>query len=117
MPSTISYTGGSITPTLVLGYEARRESRNIIHELLDSPDVAVTLRPAGRLTGTLVLFFTTQAAALAADAAHKVARVFTFADTDLPGLGMRYVTTNATTIALDDGRKRWTVSVPYQEIA
>lgn len=117
MTSTITYTGGSITPTLVLGYEARRENRNVIHELLDSPDPAVTLRPAGRLTGTLALFFTTHAAAVAADTAHKAARIFTFKDTDLPAANMRYVTTGTTSIVLDNGRKRWTVSVPYQEIA
>ncbi|SEM73281.1 hypothetical protein [Cryobacterium luteum] len=117
MTSTISYDGGTIVPQLVLGYAASRRSRNVVHELLDSPDPAVTLRPAGRLTGVLELFFLDFATAHACELAHKTAGIFTFTDTDLPAAGMRYITTDTTDITLDDTRRRCIVSVPFQEVA
>ncbi|TFC94576.1 hypothetical protein E3T28_14840 [Cryobacterium sinapicolor] len=116
--TTITYPGGAIRPYLVLGFEAHRANRNIVHTLLDSSNPAVTLRSSGLMTGALNLLFLTHADARACDLAHKTAAVFTFADTDLPAGGFQYVPIDETTIQLDPGGSScWTVAVPFQEVA
>jgi hypothetical protein len=106
-----------ITPELVLGYETTQASRNIVHEVLGRPDPDVTLAPAGTRSGTLSLFFLTEADAEAARVLHTAASTFTLTDADRPAMGMVYVTAGAITVTLDDQtRERWTVAVEYREV-
>lgn len=116
MPASISIGTASITPELVLGYQASRASRNVIHSLLSGAE-AVSIRPAGPRTGTLGLFFLTEQEADAAEALHAASGVFTYTSPELPTTGMRYVTDGSIDVQLDPSTlTRWIVSVPYREV-
>lgn len=117
MTTTITRVSDSetTTPDLVLGYESARQSRNIIHELIEG--IAATLVAANPRSGDLHLFYTAEADAWAALELHSTADVFTLTDTDIPAIGMSYVLAGNVGIALDGAtRAQWAVTVPYQEI-
>lgn len=115
-----------IAPTLILGYESSRPGGAIVHPIIGRPDPDVTLRPAGRRTGTLELLFAgeelaaNEAAAAAAEAAHATPAVFTLTSTDRPSLAMSYVVPATGRIArqLDAAtRNAWTVRIDFHEVA
>lgn len=109
-------TGDQTTPTLILGYESDRESRNIIHDLIGG-GIAVSLIAPRPRSGTITLFYPTEADAFAALELHSRETTFTLVDTDVPAVGMTYVLDGSVTIALDDTtRVPWTLAVAYQEI-
>ena len=119
MATIISYVGGTISPTAVLGYSSTREPGNIIHPILgrDNPDV--TFRDAQLRTGTLTLGFAgdaSEADSLAADEAHALGVVFTVASTDRGSIEMSYVVAGPTMRTLEDG-SRWLVEISYQEVS
>lgn len=118
MATTITHTGGTITPTLVDGYSASVEPGNLVHLVPNraAPDYA--LREAGLRTGELTLVFAGQAAAVAAFAALRVKQVLTLTSTDVPTISMSFIIFGGTLrLELDrTTRKAWTVIVPYQEV-
>jgi hypothetical protein len=114
---TVPSTTLSITPTLVLGYEATRPARNITHEVLGTGARDVTLRPAAPRSGTLRLFFTTAATAQEAMRIHALPVALVLDDTDLANLRMAYAVTGQITLALDESRMVWTVDVPFEEVS
>jgi len=114
---TITCGESSVSPTLVLGYRSTRPARNLVHSIIDRADPDVTLKPAGLRTGTMQLFHLTLATALACEALHALEGVCTLEDTDLPELDMSYIAAGDITLELDpDTRKRWVVSLEYQEV-
>lgn len=114
--ATITQGATSIVPALVLGYTATRAAGNVLHPIIGRASPDVTLRPAALRTGTLTLFFTTAAAAWIAHNTHALPGKLTLTDLDIPQIGMVYVLAGSLTIALDDGRRRWVVTVDYQEV-
>ena len=116
MASTIGDGTTTSTPVLVIGYESKRASRNVLHEVIGRPDPDVTLRPASLRTGTLTMLYATEAAAAACETMHQAAVVLTITDDDLATAGMSYVVSGSITRALTDSRKLWTVAVDYQEV-
>lgn len=115
--ATISNGTKTITPDLILGYETAQESRNIIHKIIGRPDPDVTLQPAALRNGQLSMFFLTGAAAVACQALHAGAAVFTLTAPELPSIAMRYVVDGTISPALvEPTTGRWTVSVDYQEV-
>jgi hypothetical protein len=117
MPATITYAGVTIRPDLILGMKWEREPATIVHKLLAVPAVAVTLRPAAKRTGTLALFFLTEAAALSADRSLGLPEVFTLVDDEHPGRGMRFVVADSLAAELDSQtRLRWVVSAGFAEV-
>lgn len=119
MSSTITQGVTTIAPDLVLSYETTRASANRTHELLGG-GTAVTLRPPGLRTGTLKLFFLTDAASAAAEALHLVPGVFTFSTPTRPTTDLRYVVADGGRITrtLDDATQlRWVLSVDFQEVS
>lgn len=118
MTSLIVPNDGStanVSPTLVLGYEASTESQNVVHQIIGG-GIAVTLVRPNPRTGTLGLFFTDEAAAFEALELHKRETSFTLSDTDRPVIGMRYVVSGSVGIRLTEDRKRWEVSIDFQEV-
>lgn len=118
MATTITYTGGTITPTQVDGYRAARTPGNIVHDVPNKSNPDVSLRAAGLRRGEFLLVFSNQADAVAAFAALTVPRVFALASTDLPLIAMSFVV-HGTDVVLEldrDTRKVMTVTVPYQEV-
>lgn len=115
---TSSIVGDTTTPTLVLGWDSRRRGGSIVHQIIGSSSVDVTLRPASPRSGTLELFYLTRATALACEAMHAKAARFTLVDTDLPEIGMQYAVTDALGVKLDEAtRTRWVVSIGFEQIA
>lgn len=118
MTTTITRTSDSATtiPDLVLGYEASRESRNVVHDLIGG-GIAVTLVDPRPRSGTLELLYPLEADAAAAFDLHSVASTFTLVNDDLTGIDMTYVLDGSLGVALDDEtRAVWVVSVGYQEV-
>lgn len=118
MTSLITPNDGTtvnVSPTLVLGYQTARESQNVVHDIIGGGIAVTLIRPRPR-SGTLELFFTDEAAAFAALELHARETSFTLSDTDRPRIGMTYVVDGATNMRLTEDRKRWEVSVDFQEV-
>lgn len=118
MSTTIGRTtdATTITPALVLGgWESADEPQTIVHPILGSENVAVTLRPAAPRTGQLRLLFMDSASADAARVFHRAAAVFT-AVSDLPWVPSAYVPNGPIRPAQQENRERWILEVPYQEL-
>lgn len=119
MTTTITTGTDTLRPLLAEldSYAANAQSRNVVHEILDGPPV-VTLRDASPDTGELVLIFTTEQAALDALEVHKMAAVFTIADTDRAALNFRYIFDGNATVALDPSTvNHWRVRISYRKLA
>jgi hypothetical protein len=115
--ATVPSRTASTTPVLVTGYEARRETRSVLHNVIGRVDPDVTLLPATLRTGTLRLLYDNEAAAAEAEAMHAQAQVFTFRDDDLSTVGMKYVLSGGLLRTLDDPtRAAWTVAADFQEV-
>lgn len=115
--TTISNGSTTITPSLVLGYTARRATRNVVHQVIGRPDPDVTLREAASRTGTLRLLFTTETAAHDAVEALASADVWALSEDDLTTIDMRFVASGEIEKALDDRtRTIWTVTADYTEV-
>ncbi|HWU29823.1 MAG TPA: hypothetical protein VN041_12150 [Microbacterium sp.] len=116
--TTITHSTGTIVPTIVHGFAARREARTLIHPVLGSPDDDVSLRPAGRRSGVLELVFSTSAAAVAAEAVFAIGQVLTITDPDVTAVGMSFVVAGGTVgVELSESRRSWIVTVPFKELA
>lgn len=118
MSTTITYTGGTITPEVVEGFSASRSARSIVHNIMGRTDPDITLRPAGLRKGTLTLVFATGALAQAAEAILAVPQIFALSDADVPEVNMQFVVADGdirTTLDLET-QTAWLVEVPYQEI-
>jgi hypothetical protein len=109
-------SGGSTVPVLVLGYEAEQSSRNIVHDTLDG-GIMVSLIPPRPRSGTLRLFYPSEAAADAARLLHRRPAPFTLTSTERTTINMSYVTAGPARIVLDDQtRNAWVVEVGFQEV-
>ena len=113
MTTTIASHDASFVPTLVLGYQTAREVPTLTHTIIGRGDPDVTLKPAGTRSGSLELFFTSEADYLAASDVLARTSVLTLADTDYPALNMSFVVRSLGTRL--EGQ-RWVVSVSYQEV-
>ena len=116
--TTITHSTGTITPTVVDGYEAEIEGRSIVHTILGRSDPDITTRPSGLRTGTLSLVFASKADAWAAIAVLRIPQVLTLTDPDVPEVGMSFVFAGGSLVPrLDDTtRSVWTVALPFQEV-
>jgi hypothetical protein len=115
--ATVATRTASSTPLLVNGFETRRDTRSVLHTVMGRTDPDVTLLPATLRIGTLRLLFDNETDAAEADAMHAQPQVFTFRDSDLSSVDMKYVVSGAVTRSLDDAsRSLWTVGVDFQEV-
>lgn len=121
MSDLIVHEADTIAPTLILGYEARQESSNIVHTVLGRTNPDVTLRPAQMRTGSLSLLFAAPTAEADSDAARQVlatAGVLSLMSSDRTTVDMAFVTSGSITRRLDEQtRNRWLVSFDFQEVA
>lgn len=112
---TANDLGSETTPLLVTGYETRRESRTIIHRLLNGGVVAALREPDPR-SGDLVLLYATEADAKLCADMHARATTFTLTDEDLETIAMTYVVTGIGNVLEDQTRALWLVTISYQEV-
>lgn len=131
-----------IVPTLVLGHQATRSSRNIVHEILGNPNPDVTFRPAKSRSGRMRLLFATavssgfdwvdgyyvevvagadpEADSLAAvNVLATYAGAMQFTAAGRPTLTMSFIVGEGDiTRTLDDQTRRtWVVEFDFQEVA
>jgi hypothetical protein len=118
MTVTISNGIDSVSPALVDGFRAARTSRNVLVPILNASSRAVSLRPAGLLTGTLRLFFLNHADAVECLALLAAPGIFTYENTTDSAYDMTFVVPpGELTIELDDTtRLRWWIDAPFEEI-
>lgn len=116
--SAITHSTGTITPRVVLGWEASRRARSLVHEVLGRPDPDITLRPAGVRSGTLRLLFATGAEAAAAASVFATAQTLTITDPDVAQVSMSFVVAEGDIVVqLDpETRRLWMLSAPFQEV-
>lgn len=115
--TTITDGSTTLTPLLVLGWQATREARTRVHQLIGRPDPDVTLRPSAARTGQLRILCASEADATAMEALHAAGFVLTLADDDVAAVGMAYVVSGALGVELDPGTlTRWVVTADYTEV-
>lgn len=116
--TTLSNGTTTLTPPLVLGYDAARRPSTVVHEPIASAAPVVTLGPVRLRRGTLEVFALTHADAAAVVALHTPPGVLTLTDTHAPGLGMRYVVADGdvTVQPVGSDLRRWSVRVPFVEV-
>lgn len=116
MSTTISDGTNTLTATVMDGYSATRQSRNVVHRILGSNAPAVSLREASLRSGKHRLMFTSQTVAEDAAAMLGAGVEITLADTDRSNVGMTFVVSGNLSIELDDEtRDLWLVEFEYQE--
>ncbi len=108
-------SGTTTTPLLVDGYDASRASQNLIHDLI-SGGIAVTLIAPRPRAGTLQLVYDNESDAFGAVVMHAAEDTFSLSRGDLTVIEMTYVLDGAVSIAIDETRSAWIVSVGYQEV-
>lgn len=118
MTTTISNGTTALTPQLVDGYEAARESGNLVHSIIGSTEPAITLRPANMRSGELrIVVGSDRALALQFEALLAGGTVCALADTDVD-VAMSFVVTDSISTELDDEtRAVWIVVCGFQEVA
>lgn len=116
MATTITNGTDTLTPTLIDGWEATREARTIVHQILGSNEPAVTLRPQGLRAGTLEIVVGTDAS-LAASIEEMLCagELLALASTSQP-VGMSFVVSGDVTTRLNATRKVWLISAEFQEV-
>lgn len=115
--TTITHSGGTVTPDAVSGYDPAFEVRTIVHTILGRVDPDITFRPAALRSGSLPLEFASQADVWAAVAVLRVPQVLSLSNSDIPVMDMAFVVApGALRPELDSTRTRWTLTVPYQEV-
>ncbi|WP_341941727.1 hypothetical protein [Microbacterium sp. LWH10-1.2] len=113
---TASNGAGSTSPEAVAGYDASRDSRNRIHDLLDGSIGVSYIAPRPR-SGDLVTVYTNRVQAFAAYALYAEETSFTLTSSDVPELGMRFVLDGSLDIEQDDELTDvWYVRVGFQEV-
>ncbi|KNY07915.1 hypothetical protein [Microbacterium sp. GCS4] len=118
MTTTITHATGTVVPTALEGYRASRPARTLVHRILNRADDDVTLREFGLRSGSFVLVFDGEAAAVAAFAALGVPQKLAITDTAVHSLAMSFVIAEGElSIEQDrDNVRLWRVTVPYNEV-
>lgn len=119
MSATITHAGGIIAPVLIDGYESERAAGTLVHRILGSPNVDVTLRPAGPRHGTLRLLFADEVTSAGAELALSRGEAYTLTVTDRATTHMRFVIPEGGSITRtldDDTRALWLVTVSFHEV-
>lgn len=115
---TASNGAGSTSPLAVAGYDASRQSRNVVHDLLDGSIGVSFIAPRPR-SGDLVTVYTDRAEAFAAYALYTEETSYTYVSDEMSELGMTFVLDGSLDIeseALDETTTVWYVRVGFQEV-
>jgi hypothetical protein len=108
--------GETVPHFILVPYETRAGSRNIVHELIGG-GIDVTLAPTSPRTGTLELLYLTEAEAFACADLHQYPTVYTLVETDRPRVDMTYVLgQGGVSVRLESDAHSWIVTIDYQEV-
>jgi hypothetical protein len=115
MATTISDGTTTSTPDVFTELRTTSAAGTVLHPIIGSTDVDVTLRPSSRRSGTLRLFYVTEAAATTAETMHRAGNPLTLTSTERPWMNMGYVVSGPVELANADPKgKHWTLDVTYQ---
>lgn len=107
------------TPTLVVGYESSRDSRNVFKPVYTNatPAEDVALRAAGPRTGRITYLYRSEGLSRDAETMHRGPYTFTLVDPDVPSVNMTYAVDGQITRRLDpDTRTIWLLEVGFREV-
>jgi len=116
MSATITGSGETIRPDLVMEYRTERVSRNVYHQVIGKAEQDVSLEVDGKRYGNLRLFFSSKVEAFAAYAALALGLPYEFADSELPEVGMRFARDGRMTLELTENRRHWIIEMEYREV-
>lgn len=117
MPYTITANNGagSTSPEMLEGYTPSRQSRNVIHDLLDG-SIGVSYIAPRPDSGSLRLLYTDKAAAFAAYNLHSQETAFTLSSDDFAEVGMVYALDGSVDFEARADVGQWWVIVGFQEV-
>lgn len=105
------------TPVQVNGYQSTSSARTTAHQVANTSQVVVAVRPAGPRQGSFELLYDDVADAMTAEALFREGGLYDFADDDVPDVGMTFAPAEGQIeVAQDDTRQAWLVTVPYVEV-
>lgn len=105
----------TVTPDLVMPWEADDEVRTLVHPILGNPYPDITLREAAASTGTMRLFFLSFNTAETARLFFRAPALFT-TTSELGWMPARFVPQDRINRAQQDPlTARWILTVPFQE--
>jgi hypothetical protein len=109
----------STSPTLVLGYQATREVRTVVHAIIGRSDPDVTIAPVSLREGSLDLLYATDAEYQANEAVRilSLGEVYDLSDSINASIQMRFVVRGQIGIRSDPSTGSWIVTVGYAEVA
>jgi len=116
MAATITGSGDTIRPDLIMEYRTDRDSRNVYHNIIGKGEQDVSLEVDGKRYGKLTLFFSAKADAFAAYSALALGLPYDLADTDTPEVGMRFARDGKMAASLTRDRRHWILEMEYREI-
>lgn len=118
--ATLTRSGTTLTPTEVIGWSMRRESKSVVHDILGSDVPEVTIRPSTRWRGTLRTFWWTKMDAQAAVGSLMIpGGYWTLNGGELFATGTRVqvLAGDLAVEAADDAGRRWFVDIPIVEVS
>lgn len=112
----MSTTVAGYTVAAVKGYRSTRRGRNVLHRILGTGGVAVTVRGAGLRTGSLTVLMPSIDIANSLVAALSTGAEAELVSTDRPNIDMQFVVAGDTTLELDPATaNHWWVIFDWQE--
>jgi len=115
MTSSFSTSTVAVIPSLVAGYDASRGTQHAFHPILGGGE-DVYARVALPRTGTFTVAFENLADAQTLADMCAGTSVVTFADSDVPTIGMRFLADGQVRLSQDDTRTIWLVTVDFHEV-
>lgn len=105
------------TPLQVNGYESSATARTTAHQVVNSAQVVVAVAPASPRKGSFELLYDDVVEAMTAEAMFREGGLFTFADDEVPEVGMTFAPAEgAIQVSQDETRSLWLVKTPYIEV-
>ncbi|MFS6529703.1 hypothetical protein V8Z69_07495 [Microbacterium aurugineum] len=118
MTTTIAHSAGVIVPDLIETFEASREARTVVHDVLNRSNPDITLRTAGLRRGSLSCRFVEEASAQDAYVILAVPQVLSMTNADVPSVAMSFVVAEGDlALSLNKGTGAFWVTIPFVEVA
>ena len=118
MADTITRGATVLHPTAVLGWPLQRPTRSVVHPILNTALVEVTIRPPGLQTGTLTTLWWDEPTMRAAyDALSTPGAPWVWA---VPGVLSATLTAQVLEVSIETGEdsgRRWLIRANVQEVA
>jgi hypothetical protein len=116
MADTISREGTVLHPTAILGWPLTRTGRTVVHAILNTDLVELTVRPAAPRSGTLTTLWWDEPSAQAAFAALSMIGFAWLWEVDALSETLTAHVLEASIEPAEDSGRRWYVRTTVQEV-